>query len=238
VLVKRFELGGQLVETRLLMRHPSGEWAGYTYEWNAQQTDATLVSGGKLAAVGGQNWIFPSENDCLGCHTSAAGVSLGPETAQLNNELSYPQTSRTANQLTTLDAIALFPQTIGDPAVLPVLADPTDMTQPLRERARAYLHTNCAQCHRPGGPTPSSLDFRYTTLLAQTGACDALPQAGDLGLGATARLVRPGDPDMSVLAARMNRRDANAMPPLGSNLVDADGVALIRDWIASLSSCQ
>ena len=37
----------QLVETRLFMRHPDGDWAGYTYEWNAQRTDATLVQGGK-----------------------------------------------------------------------------------------------------------------------------------------------------------------------------------------------
>ena len=29
------------------MRHPDGEWAGYTYEWNAQQTEATRVRGGK-----------------------------------------------------------------------------------------------------------------------------------------------------------------------------------------------
>ena len=34
VLVKSFRLGGQLIETRLLMRHPDGVWAGYTYEWN------------------------------------------------------------------------------------------------------------------------------------------------------------------------------------------------------------
>src|SRR6185503_18956361 len=40
VLMKHFRLGGQLIETRLFMRHPDGDWAGYTYEWNAQHTDA------------------------------------------------------------------------------------------------------------------------------------------------------------------------------------------------------
>ena len=39
VLVKNFTLGGNLVETRLFMRHNNGSWAGYTYEWNAQQTE-------------------------------------------------------------------------------------------------------------------------------------------------------------------------------------------------------
>jgi hypothetical protein len=36
----------------------------------------------------------------------------------------------------------------------------------------------------------------------------------------------------------MNRRDANAMPPLASNAVDTAGVALLESWIASLTTCQ
>jgi glucose/arabinose dehydrogenase len=35
VLVKNFRLNGRLIETRHLMRHPDGVWAGYTYEWKA-----------------------------------------------------------------------------------------------------------------------------------------------------------------------------------------------------------
>jgi hypothetical protein len=58
VLMKHFRLNNQLVETRLFMRHPDGDWAGYTYEWNAQRTDATLVQGGKTVTVGSQSWIF------------------------------------------------------------------------------------------------------------------------------------------------------------------------------------
>ncbi len=64
------------------MRHPDGVWAGYTYEWNSQQTEATRVQGGKFVSIADQNWIFPSEGQCMQCHTSAAGFSLGPETAQ------------------------------------------------------------------------------------------------------------------------------------------------------------
>ena len=237
VLLKHFRLGGTLVETRLFMRHPDGAWAGYSYEWNAAQTDATLVVGGKVAQIGGQSWIFPSGNDCLSCHTAAAGFALGLETAELNHDLTYPSTGRTANQIDTLDAIGLFDSPQPDPVALPALTDPADAAAPLAERARAYLHTNCAQCHRPNGPTPSSMDLRYPTALTDTQACDAPPQAGDLGLGQAARIVAPGDPDHSVLLERMSHRDANAMPPLGSNLVDDDGVALIRDWIAGLRGC-
>jgi hypothetical protein len=36
----------------------------------------------------------------------------------------------------------------------------------------------------------------------------------------------------------VNRRDQNAMPPIGSTVVDAQGVALLRQWIQGLSGCQ
>ncbi|NNC65661.1 MAG: hypothetical protein HKN84_12815, partial [Gammaproteobacteria bacterium] len=212
--------------------------AGYSYEWNAQQTDAALVQGGKIVDLGTQNWIYPSENDCLNCHTAAAGFALGPEDAQLNNDFTYAATGRTANQLLTLAQIGMLGTSVGAPAALPALAAPNDASADLESRARAYLHTNCAQCHRPNGPTPTSLDLRFQTSLDNTAACDVIPQAGDLGVGAAARIIAPGDPDNSVLLARMNRRDVSAMPPLGSAIVDTDGVALIRSWIASRSDCQ
>ena len=99
VIVKNFRLGGNLIETRHLMRHPDGAWAGYTYEWNAAGTEATRVRNGKVVNVDGQDWIYPSEAECLQCHTAIAGRALGPETAQLNKDFTYPQTGRTANQL-------------------------------------------------------------------------------------------------------------------------------------------
>ena len=76
MLMQDFTLGARRVETRLLMRHPDGVWAGYTYEWNDAQTDATLLPAGKTKTVGGQNWMFPSRDQCLLCHTVAAGRTL------------------------------------------------------------------------------------------------------------------------------------------------------------------
>jgi uncharacterized repeat protein (TIGR03806 family) len=238
VLMKHFRLNGDLIETRLFMRHPDGDWAGYTYEWNAQRTDATLVQGGKTVAVGSQDWVFPSGNDCLTCHTAAAGSSLGLEAAQLNHDLLYAATGRTANQLRTLDAITMFTTPLGEPAQQPVMPSPTDTTAPVAQRARAYLHTNCAHCHRTGGTTPSSIDLRYSTLLSSTNACGAMPQSGDLGIGAAGRIIAPGSSANSVLVARMNRRDANGMPPLASGISDAAGVTLVQQWIDGLASCQ
>lgn len=239
VLMKNFTVGAQLVETRLFMRHPDdGSWGGYSYEWNTAQTDATLVTGGKVSELAnGQHWIFPSEGQCVQCHTNAAGGSLGPETAQLNRDFHYQQTDRTANQLFTLNHIQTLTPPITDPAAEPRMPDPADTTASLDERARAYLHTNCAQCHRPSGPTPSSMDLRYTTSLAQTNACNAVPLVGDLGLGSDARLIAPGSAGNSIIVNRANRRDANAMPPVGSNQVDAAGVALLTQWINGMTGC-
>jgi hypothetical protein len=36
VLRKDFTVRRTLAETRLFMRHTDGNWAGYTYQWNAQ----------------------------------------------------------------------------------------------------------------------------------------------------------------------------------------------------------
>ncbi len=237
VLVKHFRLGARLAETRLFMRHPDGGWAGYTYQWNDAQTDATRVHGGLVTNIAGQDWIFPSEGECLFCHNAAAGFSLGLETAQLNGRYNYPQTGRTRNQIVTLNSIhALSPPIAGG---VPAYADPFDPAVPLEARARSYLHTNCSLCHRPGGPTPAFMDLRHDTPLAATGACDVAPTLGDLGI-ADARIIAPGEAGRSELLSRLSRRDFYGMPPVASLQPDLEGVNLIRDWIESLTpvSCQ
>lgn len=237
VLMEQFRLQGALIETRLLMHHPNGPWAGYSYAWNAAQTDAVLIEGGKTVAIAGQDWNYPSAGECRACHADVAGHVLGLETAQLNREFFYVATGRSANQLETLDAIGLFEAPLGDPEALPVMVDPADAGAALDARARAYLHANCAHCHREGGGAPGAMDLRFTTLLEHTGTCGVVPQQGDLGID-DARILAAGDPQRSVLLARMLRRDAQAMPPIVSTVVDADGTALIADWIAALSGCQ
>jgi len=237
VLVKSFRLNERLIETRLFMRHTDGEWGGYTYEWNDSQTEATRVVGGKVKDIEGQAWIYPSESDCLQCHTATAGFSLGIEHAQLNRDFLYPGTGITANQLVTADAVDLLAQPLANPPEnLPRLADPFDPSAGLETRARAYLHSNCAGCHRPGGPTPSGMDLRYDTALADTGTCNVVPLSGTLDIPG-ARLIAPGDAAASIVVSRTARRDSHGMPPLGSSLVDLRGVELLTEWIESLSGC-
>lgn len=236
VLIKSMALRGQPVETRLLMRHPDGGWAGYTYEWNAAATAATRIRGGKTRFVNGQDWIYPSEGQCMQCHTNVAGISLGPETAQLNGKHLYTTTNRRANQLETLSHIGLLPASVGNPATQPRLVTPLT-AQSVEEVARAYLHANCAYCHQPGGPTGVDMDLRYSRSFSNTQTCNAPPQAGDLGI-AGARLIAPGDPSHSILLQRMLRRDAHGMPPLGSSLPDTGGARLITNWINEIAGCQ
>jgi uncharacterized repeat protein (TIGR03806 family) len=239
VLIKNFRLGNQLIETRLLKHHNDGSWAGYTYEWNPQGTDATRVIGGKSVQVAGQTWLFPSEAQCLLCHTSGAGRSLGLEIHQLNGNLTYTQTGRTANQLDTLNAIGVLSPGLSLPvAQLASLPDPYGTAGTLNERARAYLHTNCSQCHRPGGGTPVNLDLRFTTPLASTNACEVAP-VRDLGI-ASARIIAVGGSNAaarSLLVIRPGHTDADAMPPLLPRVVDSSGVALLTSWVNSLTSC-
>ena len=237
VLMKHFRLNGQLIETRLLMHHDNGEWAGYSYEWSSAQTDASLLDAGKSVSIGAQMWSYPSRSECLNCHTAVAGRVLGPETAQLNREQLWPRSGRTANILTTADAINLLTTPLGgQPGDHPVLPEPGDNSAELGPRARAWLHTNCAQCHQPGGPTSVDIDLRYTTSLGAMNICDNAPNAGDLGISG-AMLLIPGDAQRSIVSARVKRRDATAMPPLGGNVVDQEGSRLIDDWINGLQAC-
>jgi uncharacterized repeat protein (TIGR03806 family) len=237
VLRKDFTVGGTLAETRLFMHHTDGSWAGYTYQWNAQGTDATRVVGGLTTTVNGQTWDFPSEAQCLMCHTAAAGRSLGLETGQLNGDLTYPVTGRTANQVFTLNFIDTLTPAVSTPVEqLPLIPNPAGSAS-VGERARAWLYTNCANCHRPGGPTPVNLDFRYTTSLLGTNACDVQPTAGDLGIS-NARLIAPGEAARSVVVSRVNRVDASMMPPLARHTIDTAGVQLLTSWINGLSGCN
>jgi uncharacterized repeat protein (TIGR03806 family) len=238
ILAKSFRLSGRLIETRLLMRHTDGSWAGYTYAWNDAQTDAARVIGGRTRDVGGQTWIYPSETQCMQCHTAVTGFSLGLTTAQLNRDSAYPSTGRTANQLATLEHIGMFDAPLSAaPADLPRLADPTDTSAPLPDRARAYLDANCSQCHRPGGTTPSTMDWRYATPLGATNACDVPPQLGDLDI-LDARLIAPGAATRSVIPERLGLRDIHGMPPVGSAIPDAAGHSLVSQWADSLTGCD
>jgi len=240
VLYKDFWLNDKIIETRLLMHRQDGsgsKWEGFSYEWNTEQTAAERVDGGKTTTIDGQEWTYPNKIQCNACHTDAANKTLGPEVVQLNHEFLYESSGITANQLLTLEAIDYLSAPLGDTNSLASMPDPFDQSADEGERARAYLHANCSGCHRPGSVVPSPMDFRYTTPLQSIAACDELPGLGDLGIGPDARLISPGSAANSVILARMNERNSEQMPPLGTALVDAAAIQLIGNWIDDLDGC-
>jgi len=238
-IVKHFEIATSLtttrrLETRVLVHTASG-WQGWTFRWNDQQSDADLVDAlgddvtfSVMDATGTrqQTWHFPSRAECLSCHTQAAGRILGVTARQMNRSFDYPL--RTSNQLLTWNHIGLFTTDIGDATSYVALADPRG-TGPLDDRARAYLDVNCANCHRPTGPTPVDLDLRHAVSSAAMrafGVPAVVPVPGAPGLRITT-----GDANSSDLWLRIGRRDVYGMPPLGSSLVDSHAIELLGAWI-------
>ena len=228
VAVKTFSVAGKKVETRLFARYADASWAGYSYEWNDDQSDAVLLSAAKTKPLAsGQTWYFPSRGECFACHTPIAGFTLGLETRQLD------RSEAGANQLARF--ASLFDRPIV-PGALPPLRALDAQGASVEERARGYLHSNCSMCHREGsGAGAATLDLRIDKPFAATRTCNVAPQAGELGV-AGAKLVTPGDPTRSVLALRLRALDASRMPTLASRVVDDGGVAAVESWIRSLSS--
>jgi glucose/arabinose dehydrogenase/mono/diheme cytochrome c family protein len=84
-VAQTLSLEGRRIETRVLLRQ-LGEWEGYTYVWNDAQTDAVRApaAGETLVLASQQSWRVPGRQECMFCHSRAAGFVLGLSAAQLN----------------------------------------------------------------------------------------------------------------------------------------------------------
>lgn len=128
VLVKSFALemedgnprSRRWIETRFLTKQ-EGEWVGYSYLWNEEQTDAELVDGKgrdqeftirtkrspqNPDGTRKQLWRYPSRAECMVCHSRAANYVLGPTTLQMNREHDYGRVRD--NQLRVLEHLGLL----------------------------------------------------------------------------------------------------------------------------------
>lgn len=235
VLIKHFELGGEIFETRLFYNHADG-WQGYSYRWNEQRTEATLLTTSLDEEVAGQLWHYPSRGECDACHTDAANVSLGPEAQQLNGVFTYPESNVEANQLDTLEHINWVDRPLNDSDYVNPLPDPNvviaDNADAQLQTAKSYLHTNCSQCHRPDSPVSQDMDLRFNTALADMGICNV----GSITEPDRNR-VTPGDAANSVLVEVMRSQGDDRMPPIARNVVDTQGVAVLENWINNLAAC-
>jgi len=232
VLAKHFELGGRLIETRLLILHDSGKWAGYSYEWRADGSDADLLDNGKTVDIYGQDWLYPDRSDCGSCHTPAGGYALGPETGQLNYAWPY-EGGLPANQLETWIHIGWVERPVDPTWIDFAYPAMDDLSASFEDRARGYLHSNCSHCHQEDGLLIGSLDMRYS--VEDQGMCGVEPT---YDLGPDVEIFKPGDPENSAIYIRTETLDpAYRMPPLATFMVHAEGVGLIEDWILDTSVC-
>lgn len=230
----------RVVETRLMVRE-GGVWVNHTYVWNDEQTDAERIIAGTRRyftvtdADGSeveQEYLVPSTNDCNSCHERDDEMRmLGLVTFQMDYE------REGQNQLDALAEAGLLelPADWDDRSYAPI-PDPTDAEVPLDRRARAYLHANCAHCHRPGGGGGrSGLSlYYYEDNPADYGVCKS-PVAAGSGAGGRFVDIYPGRPEASILPFRMETPDPEIrMPELPSRLIDDFGVSLVKEWIAAM----
>lgn len=215
-------------------------WRAYTYAWNDQQTDAERVRSGfdraylvpdaeDPSGVRRQTWHFASSTECLLCHTTRGGTVYGFNPLQLDCDLDYGATRD--NQLRTLAHIGLFAEPL--PPASAAIVDPRDDSATLEQRARAYLHVNCAHCHRRGGGGTAAMDVQIQFPLDKTNLLHQRPTQGTFGIHG-ARVIASGDPYRSVLLYRMAKTGRGRMPYIGSAVVDQAGLELIHDWIRTL----
>jgi uncharacterized repeat protein (TIGR03806 family) len=249
VFVKTFELATnemnpnlkRRLETRLLVCDSAGGVYGVVYKWRADNSDADLLATNLTEAIAIQTatgvrtqmWYYPSRADCLTCHTRLAGGVLGVKTRQLNRDFTYPS-GVTDNELRAWNHIGLFDTNFSDADIkkFPKLANITDTTRSLEDRARSYLDANCAQCHRPKG-TVAYFDARYDTPLADQNLIDG-PVLIDERIDGNPRIIKPNDLWRSILYMRTDTTEAFKMPPLARNTIDQQGMKLLRQWIESL----
>jgi uncharacterized repeat protein (TIGR03806 family) len=241
-LVKQFDLPinpttTRRVETRVFL-HQVDRWTGFTYRWNNAQTDATLLSEGGYQGFSvdpngtgtatPQVWHFPSPSDCLVCHSAPEGRVLGLRAAQLNRSFSY--SSGPDNQIHAWNCLGMFDTPTQAASAYGVYAPIGDTTRTVNARARSYLAANCAICHQPLGPAPSSMDLRSKLTLSELNAIGVAPSEGDLGLASPQR-IEVGVPEQSIVWYRQQSTDSSIRMPKGSSVPDPNAVPLFDTWI-------
>jgi cytochrome c551/c552 len=267
VMIKNFIFDGKLVETRLFMHVDTAtaalimdgygsEWVGYNYQWNEEQTEATIVPNARTPVAFNTgtrtvNWVYPSFSDCIGCHSPAV-ATLGPETAQMN------RTVNGANQIDTFVGMGLFDSTAPTKPYTAALVEPyvnaaLGLTHPtagatVDQMARSYLSANCGFCHRPD-VNDQGFDLRASLSLYDTHLCGLMEQNGIPADPQTQyQDFNPGDHALSAMWIRMNTPipiatdptgmiDVGRMPSVSSYVVDTQATSLVGTWIDSIKTC-
>lgn len=210
--------------------------------------DSATPAGGK------RTWRFHARAECLRCHNPWVNYALGFTAPQLNRDIRYqaghpvsssqPEQHKPApwpndvvitdNQLRTFSHLGFFDQPLDERA-RPKFADLVSGSRDpsINDRARTWLHVNCAHCHREGAGGAVVTHFDFDTKLPEMKAIGHVPSQGTFGL-VGAHVITPGDPYSSALYYRIMTTGQGRMPHIGSKMVDVLGAKLIHDWITQL----
>jgi hypothetical protein len=225
-LWKEFTRDGVRVETRLLQKigPRDDDWAAIAYLWTDDQEDAYAIPYGAIDARGTPHNV-PAASECMACHGGTKSRVLGVSAIQLGGDPSRP---------------GLTLEKLADQGLLSAAPDDLELVlpgTPVEQAALGYLHANCSHCHNQSRPPhdgarcfdpENELDFH----LAVTDLASTQRTATYLTMG---RVVRPGQPGKSRLIDLVSHRGFfKQMPPLASERIDDEAVALLRDWIATL----
>jgi hypothetical protein len=236
---------GRRAETRFIERLADGTWRFTAYAWNAEGTDALLVreDGATIDVPGapGGRYAIPSRSDCLACHEGSSVPVLGFSALQLSPDRDplSPHAERASDDhadLRTLverGMVRNLPRAIVDAPPRIAAADP------IARAALGYLHANCGHCHNAGGAL-TGVDMVMAQRVDDPAASVSrtLKSLVDRGsrfrsrdTGAVKRLV-PGHAEASLISVRMKTTNPMArMPPVGVDVVDVEGAALVDRWI-------
>ena len=236
---KEFHVGPEgsqkLGETRYLLKADVG-WLYTAYVWSEDGTSATQRNDG-VDDLYGTGHSVPSREQCKTCHIGRPNFVLGWDFIMLGEGA----TGVTARSLAEEGRLGEF-----DPALLE-LEVPGDAVE---RAALTYLHANCGvSCHNTtvdATANPSGLYLRLEVDALDsplsTGAAAGINQdpAPNAKLGGLPMLTyydfRPGDPERSLVYARMGVRGSDTgMPPLGTHVVHEEGVDAVRAWIESMT---
>jgi hypothetical protein len=226
---KEFSLGGKRLETRLLWKNSATGWFQMAFAWNADGSDAIAAPRGAQDVAGTAHDV-PARNRCSDCHDAAGDKLLGVSAIQL----SHDRPDVNLRQLVSDGRLSQAPS--GDFRL------PDDDTW----TALGYLHANCGNCHNPHSVVWDKVDLDLWLRTAELGDATKTQSylssvgvaltdfRGDDDAGVVDR-IEPGDAAHSGLILRMTTRgNDNAMPPIASEIVDDDGVALVSKWIDTL----
>lgn len=243
-LYKTFSRDGLKLETRVLEKiaPPPGieSWTYVAYAWSEDQRSVTPADAEGVQDVLGTDHDIPSQAQCRSCHNQP-GLDMvnGFQAIQLNHRGPGWTLNRLIERGRLVNGAGEAPNVSSDNAGLP--GDAT------ARAALGYLHANCGGCH--GGPSPRA-GFNLSAVVGMVELSDAPAfQAGNDCACLerwTGRLASDGSPyqvriafgsaEHSGIVGRMSVRGAREqMPPLGTEHVDVEGVAIVSRWIDSLA---